>query len=128
MGQTYREWVHEVDLSYHMLGLRHALILKDLQRRKEENCEDTCSPPEAKRQPANMKIMGRVRSSTDSHMSVPWEKGRATGEMMGPNEGVVIRSRTAGILKVGMQVAPSSLTKAPVFDRGRSYGVFSGCI
>ena len=35
MGKTYQEWPHEVDLSYHMLGFRHALIQKGLQRRVE---------------------------------------------------------------------------------------------
>ena len=35
MEKTYQEWLHEVDLSYHILGLRHALIQKGLQRREE---------------------------------------------------------------------------------------------
>ena len=33
MEKTYQNWLHEVDLSYHILGLRHALIQKGLQRR-----------------------------------------------------------------------------------------------
>ena len=32
MGQVYRERVHEIDYAYHVLGLRHALIIKILQR------------------------------------------------------------------------------------------------
>ena len=35
MEKTYQECQHEVDLSYHILGLRHALIQKGLQRREK---------------------------------------------------------------------------------------------
>ena len=45
MGKTYQEWLHEVDLSYHILGLRHALIPKGLQRREEAPHNTACSPP-----------------------------------------------------------------------------------
>ena len=69
MERAYHEWVHEVDLSYHMLGLRHALILKGLQRHEVENYEDTYSPLKAKCQCANRKVMGCVRSSLDSQVS-----------------------------------------------------------
>ena len=34
MEKTYQEWLHEVDLSCHILGLRHTLIQKGLQRRE----------------------------------------------------------------------------------------------
>ena len=35
MEKIYQEWLHEADLSYHFLGLRHTLIQKGLQRREE---------------------------------------------------------------------------------------------
>ena len=45
MEKTYQDWLHEVELSYHILGLRHALILKGLQRRAEAPHSTACSPP-----------------------------------------------------------------------------------
>ena len=45
MELTCQEWVHEVDLSYDMLGLRHPLILKGFQRCKVDNCETPALQP-----------------------------------------------------------------------------------
>ena len=70
MSKMYQEWVHEVELSYHMLGLRHTLIQQGLRRRVEALC-DTYSLPEAKCPCTIRKITGRIRSSMDSPMSVP---------------------------------------------------------
>ena len=43
--KTCQEWLHEVDLSYHITGLRHTLIQKGLQRREEAPHNTTCSRP-----------------------------------------------------------------------------------
>ena len=58
MGKAYQNWVHEVDLGYHMLGLRHTLIQIGLQRRAEAPCESAYSPPRAKRPCTTRKITG----------------------------------------------------------------------
>ena len=74
MGKAYENWVHEVDLAYHILGLRHTLIQKGLQRRAEAPCESAYSPPGAKRPCTTRKITGQIRPSLDSPMSLPQEK------------------------------------------------------
>ena len=79
IGKAYQNWVHEVDLSYHMLGLRHALIQKGLQRRTEAPCESAYSPRTANRPFTSRKITGRTRSSPDSLMSLPRERRHVTG-------------------------------------------------
>ena len=56
--KTYQEWLHEVDLSYHILGLRHALIQKGMQRREEAPHNTACSPPQAKRMCTTRRITG----------------------------------------------------------------------
>ena len=66
MEKTYQEWLHEVDLSYHILGLRHTLIQKGLQRREEAPHNTACSPPQAKRTCTTRRITGRTRASPDS--------------------------------------------------------------
>ena len=70
MGKTYQEWLHEVDLSYHILGLRHALINKGLQRREEAPHNTASSPPQAKRMCTTRRITGRIRVSPNSPMHV----------------------------------------------------------
>ena len=66
--------MHEVDLSYHMPGLGHTLILKSSQRREVGNCEDGSSPPKAKLQCVTRKVLGRVKSSHDSQVNMPRAK------------------------------------------------------
>ena len=73
-GKDIPKWLHEVDLSYHILGLRHALIQKGLQRRAEAPHNMACSPPPAKRTCATRKITGRIRASLDSSMHMPGAK------------------------------------------------------
>ena len=65
MENTYQEWLHEVDLSYRVLGLRHTLIQKGMQRREEAPHNTTCSPPRAKRTRTTMRITRRIRISPD---------------------------------------------------------------
>ena len=74
MEKTYQKWLHEVDLSYHILGLRHALIQTGLQRRAEAPHNTACSPPPAKRTCTTRKITGRTRASPDSPMHMPGAK------------------------------------------------------
>ena len=74
MEKTYQEWLHEVDVSYHILGLRHALIQKGLQRREEAPQNTACSLPRAKRTCTTRRITGRIRISPDSPMQVPGAK------------------------------------------------------
>ena len=74
MEKTYKEWLHEVDLSYHILGLRHALIQKGLQRREEAPHNTACSPPQAKRMCTTRRITGRARATPDSPMHIPGTK------------------------------------------------------
>ena len=74
LEKTYQEWPHEVDLSYHILGLRHALIPKGLQRREEAPHNTACSPPQAKRMCTTRRITGRIRVSPNSPMHVPGAK------------------------------------------------------
>ena len=71
MEKTYRDWLHEVELSYHILGLRHTLILKGLQRRTEAPHNTAPSPPQAKRMCTTRKITGRTRASPDAPMHMP---------------------------------------------------------
>ena len=33
--QVCREWVHEIDYTYHVLGLWHTVIMKNLHRHKD---------------------------------------------------------------------------------------------
>ena len=49
MEKTYQEWLHEVDLSYHIPGLWHTLIPKGLQWCEEAPHNTACSLPQAKR-------------------------------------------------------------------------------
>ena len=77
MEGTHWELVHEVDLSYLMLGFRQALILTGFHRCKEEHSEAACSPPEAKCRCVNRKVTGRIKSSPDSHMRMPKKTRRA---------------------------------------------------
>ena len=58
MEKTCQEWLHEVDLSYHILGLRHALIQKGLLRREEAPHITACLPPQAKRTCTTRRIPG----------------------------------------------------------------------
>ena len=58
MERTYQKWLHEVDLSYHILGLRHALIQKGLQRRAEAPHNTACSRPPARQTCTTRKIIG----------------------------------------------------------------------
>ena len=69
MEKTYQEWLHEVDLSYHILGLRHALIQKGLQRSEEAPHNTACPPPQAKRTCTTRRI-----ASPDSPMHIPGAK------------------------------------------------------
>ena len=71
MEKTYQEWLHEVDLSYHIRGLLHALIQKGLQRREKAPHNTACSPPQAKRMCATRRIPRRTRASPDSPMHIP---------------------------------------------------------
>ena len=71
MEKTYQEWLHEVDLSYHILGLRHALIQKGLQRREEAPHNTACSPLQAKRTCTTRRLTGRTRASPVSPMHIP---------------------------------------------------------
>ena len=63
-----------MDLSYHILGLWHALIQKGLQRREEAPHNTACSPPQAKRTCTTRRIIGRIRASPDSPMHIPVAK------------------------------------------------------
>ena len=74
MERTYQEWLHEVDLSYHILGLRHALPQKGLQRCEEAPHNTAYSPPQAKRMCTTRRITGRIRVSPNSPMHVPGAK------------------------------------------------------
>ena len=74
MEKTYQDWLHEVHLSYHTLGLRHALIQKGLQRREEAPHNAACSPPQAKRTCTTRRITGRTRATPDSPMHIPGAK------------------------------------------------------
>ena len=74
MERTYQEWLHEVGLSYHILGLRHALLQKGLQRCEEAPHNTAYSPPQAKRTCTTRRITGRIRVSPDSPMHVPGAK------------------------------------------------------
>ena len=74
MEKTYLEWLHEVDLSYHILGLRHALIQKGLQRREEAPHNTACSPPQAKRTCTTRRITGRIKATPDPPMHIPGAK------------------------------------------------------
>ena len=66
MEKTHQKWLHEVDLSHHILGLRHALIQKGLQRRTEAPHNTACSPPPAKQPCTTRKITGRTRGQGSS--------------------------------------------------------------
>ena len=70
MEKTYQEWIYEVDLAYHVLGLRHALVMKCLQRRTEEPLGSTYPLPKAKKTCTERKITGQVRASPDSPIKV----------------------------------------------------------
>ena len=74
MEKTYQEWLHEVDLLYHILGPRHALIQKGLQRRKEAPHHTVCSLPQAKRMCTTRRITRRIRASPNSPMHIPAAK------------------------------------------------------
>ena len=74
MEKTYHKWLHKVDLSYHILGLRHPLIQKGLQRRVEAPHITACSPPLAKRTSTTRKVTGRTRALPDSPMHMPGAK------------------------------------------------------
>ena len=74
MEKTYQKWLHEVDLLYHILELRHTLIQKGLQRRAEAPHNTACSPPPAKRTCTTRKITGQTRASPDSPMYMPGAK------------------------------------------------------
>ena len=63
-----------MDLSYHILGLRHALIHKALQRRKEAPHNTACSLPQAKQTCTTRRITGRTTASPDSPMHIPRTK------------------------------------------------------
>ena len=65
MEMTYQEWLHEVDLWCHILGVRHALIQKGLQWREEAPYNTACSPPEAKWTCNTRRITGRIKASPD---------------------------------------------------------------
>ena len=58
MEKTYQKWLHEVDLSYHILGMWHALFQKGLQRRAKAPHNTACSPPPAKWTCTTRKIIG----------------------------------------------------------------------
>ena len=66
MEKTYQKWLHEVNLSYHILGLRHALIQKGLQPRAQAPHNTACSLPLAKQTCTTRIITGRTRASPDS--------------------------------------------------------------
>ena len=72
--KTYQKWLHEVDLSYHILGLRHALIQNGLQQHAEAPHNTACPPPPAKWTCTTRKITGRTRASPDSPMHMPGAK------------------------------------------------------
>ena len=72
--KKYEKWLHEVDLSYHILGLRHKLIQKGFQRRAEAPHNIACSPPQAKRTCTTRKVAGQTRASPDSPMHMPGAK------------------------------------------------------
>ena len=74
MEKTYHEWQHEVDLSYHILGLRHAVIQKGLHRREEAPHNTACSPPQAKRTCTTRRTTRRSTVSPNSPMHVPGAK------------------------------------------------------
>ena len=74
MKKTYQEWQHEVDLSYHILGLRRGLIQKGLQRCEEAPHNTACSPPQAKQTCTTRRITEQTRASPDSPMHFPKTK------------------------------------------------------
>ena len=73
----YQEWLHEVDLSFCILGLRHALIQKGLPRREEAPHNTACSPPQTKPTCTTRRIMGRTRATPNSPMHIPGAKKTA---------------------------------------------------
>ena len=72
MEKTYQEWLHEVDLSYHILGLRHTLIQKGLYRREEAPHNTTCSPPQAKQMYTTRRITGRTLVYAINNILIHW--------------------------------------------------------
>ena len=70
MEKTYQEWLHEVDLSYHFLGLRHTRIQKGLRWREEAPRNTACSPPQAKWTCTTRRVTRRIRASPDSPMHI----------------------------------------------------------
>ena len=52
--------VHKIDYAYHVLGLRQALIIKNLQRHEDTLVYDGCPSPRAKRQCIARKVTGQL--------------------------------------------------------------------
>ena len=88
-----------MDLPYHIPGLRHTLIQKDLQRREEAPHNRACSLPQAKRTCTTRRIIGRIRASPHSPMHIPGaknvmgEKTRAKHELWRPQVALQVYSR-----------------------------------
>ena len=84
--KTYQEWLHEVDLSYHILGLRHALLQKGLQRREEAPRNTAYSPPQAKRTCTHWEDNRANQSITRLTHARPWSKENLSKvRRQGPN-------------------------------------------
>ena len=64
MEKTYQEWIFEVDLAYHVPGLRHALVMKGSQRCIEEPSNSTFLLPQAKKTCTARKITGQFGALT----------------------------------------------------------------
>ena len=76
MGQMYRQWAREVECMYHVMGLRHALIMKNLQRQKETPPDNVCTSPGAKGRCPAKRITGQVRLSPSTPVESPLTKFR----------------------------------------------------
>ena len=71
MEQLYSQWAHEVEYTYHVMELRHVLIMKGPQRRQETLMEDQHMSPRTKRRCPDRRMTGRIQPPLSTTVESP---------------------------------------------------------